>query len=72
MNLIDIEIKGSNLQIEKFIRKLTEKSSGALVFKVSRIPCTGEIIQLGTPDWGTEFFRVTGVIHYTFLSSCSS
>lgn len=39
---------------------------------MSRIPCTGEIIQLCTSDWGTEFFRVTGVIHYTFPSSCSS
>ena len=53
MNSINLEIKGSNLQIEKFIRKLTEKSSGALVFKVSIIPCNGKIIQLGTPDWGT-------------------
>ncbi|MBD2254943.1 hypothetical protein, partial [Nostoc parmelioides] len=71
MNLIKIEIKGSNSQIEKFIRNFTDKGKGALVFEVTRIPSVGEKIQLNS-DWETEVFRVTEVIHYTVSSWCSA
>ena len=63
MNSIGIQIKGATQQIEKFIEKITED---ALFFEVSRMPCIGERIELGTPNGETQVFRVTEVIHYTF------
>ncbi|MBD2731940.1 DUF4573 domain-containing protein [Nostoc sp. FACHB-892] len=72
MDLINIEIKGPNQQIEKFLRKLTQRGSGGLVSQVTRIPCVGEIIQLGFPDWETEVFRIIEVMHYTYPSWCNA
>jgi len=71
MQLIKIEIQGSNSQIEKFLRNITQKISGALVFEVTRVPCVGETIRLGT-DERIEIFLVTRVLHYTFPSWCSA
>jgi Mrr N-terminal domain len=64
MNLIKIQIVGATEIIDKFIRKLTKRFSDALVFEVTRIPCVGEIIELGN-DLETETFRLTRVVHYT-------
>lgn len=64
MDLIKIQIVGATEIIDKFIRKLTKRFSDALVFEVTRIPCVGEIIELGN-DVETEAFRLTRVVHYT-------